>query len=118
VDWFNLALYHRHNGDLDQMERALSEAVKAPGNNEILVESAEILVRTGRNLPKASEIVRRYINSETPVEKAPLFEAHYILGTVLEKQGDKTAAAREYQAALTLASNFSPAKLALQRVSK
>jgi cytochrome c-type biogenesis protein CcmH/NrfG len=118
TDWFNLALYYRHNGNLDQMEQALNHAVQAPGNSEILVEAAEILVRSGRNLPQASEIVKRYLNSGTPVERAPLFHAHYVLGTVLEKQGDRTGAAREYQAALTLASNFSPARQALQRVSK
>ena len=45
-------------------------------------------------------------------------EAHYLLGTVLEKQGDKKTAAQEYQAALTLASGFAPARQALQRVSR
>lgn len=118
ADWFNLGLYYRHAGNYDQMERALNEAAKAPGNNEVLVESAEVLVRSGRNFPQASELVKRYINSGTPVEKAPLFQAHYVLGSVLEKQGDKTGAAREYQAALTLASNFAPARQALQRIGK
>jgi cytochrome c-type biogenesis protein CcmH/NrfG len=118
VEWFNLALFYRHNSQFEQMEKALDTAVKAPGHNEVLVESADMLVRTGRNLQRAGELVRRYISSDSPSEKAPLFEAHYVLGTVLEKQGDKPAAAREYQATLTLASNFFPAKQALQRVSR
>ncbi len=118
VDWFNLALFHRHNSQFGQMEKVLAVAVKAPGHDEIMVEAAEMLVRTGRNLLTAGELVRQYLESGSPTEKAPIFQAHYVLGTVLEKQGNKQGAAREYQAALTLASNFSPAKQGLERVGK
>ena len=52
------------------------------------------------------------------VEQAPAFKAHYLLGTVLEKQGDKPAAAREYRTALTLAKSFSAAQEALDRVNR
>lgn len=117
-EWFDLALYYRHLGDLERMEKTLNEAVKAPGSNEILVESAEMLLGSGRNLPQARELVHRYIQSGSPTEGSPLFEAHYLLGTVLEKQGDKKSAAQEYQAALTLASGFTRARQALQRVSQ
>ena len=117
-EWFNLALFYRHNEQFEQMERALETAAKAPGHNEIMVEAAEMLVRTGRNLPRAGEFVRQYLASGSPTEKAPVFEAHYVLGTVLEKQGNKQAAAHEYQQALTMASNFSPAKQGLERVGK
>ncbi len=118
LDWFNLALFYRHYNQFEQMEKALDTAAKAPGHDEIMVEAAEMLVRTGRNLPRAGEFVRQYLSSGSPTEKAPIFEAHYVLGTVLEKQGNKQAAAREYQEALMMASNFSPARQALERVSK
>ena len=118
TDWVNLALFYRHVGQFERMENALNEAVKAPGSNDVMVESAEVLARSGRNLPGAVNLVRRYLHSGTPSDRAPIFHAHYVLGTVFEKQGDKKNAALEYQAALMLASSFSPARQALERVSK
>ncbi len=47
-----------------------------------------------------------------------LGEAHYLLGTILEKRGDKEGAAREYQTALTLAKDFGRAREALNRVNR
>jgi len=44
------------------------------------------------------------------------FRAHYLLGNILEKQGDKQGAAREYRASLTLARDFTRARAALNRV--
>lgn len=118
LEWFNLALFYRHNSRYDDMEKTLQRATDAPSPNEILVESAEILVRAGQNLPWAEKLVRRYLASETPSEKAPLFKAHFVLGNALEKQGDKEGAAQEYRAALNLARGFSPAQQALNKISK
>jgi Tfp pilus assembly protein PilF len=63
-------------------------------------------------------LLRRYVTSAFTVEQAPAFKAHYLLGTVLEKQGDNQAAAREYRAALALAKSFSAAQEALNRVNR
>ena len=71
---------------------------------------AEILINTGRDLPEATELLRRYVSSCGTVEDAPVFKAHYLLGTILERDGDKKAAAEQYQAALSLAKSFSPAR--------
>ena len=118
-DWLNLALFYRHGNKLDDMEQALMRAANAPkGQNEVLVEASEILQRSGRNLPEATQLARRYIASNSLSEKSPLFKAHYVLGTALEKQGDKEGAAQEYRAALALAGNFSAAQQALKNVSK
>jgi tetratricopeptide (TPR) repeat protein len=118
LEWFNLALFYRHNSRYDEMEQTLQRATAAPSPDEILVESAEILIRAGRNVPWAEKLVRRYLASEAPSEKAPLFKAHFVLGNALEKQGDAETAAQEYRAALALARDFSPAKEALNRISK
>ena len=118
LEWFNLALFYRHNGREEEMEKTLLKAADAPGGNEVLVETAEILIRAGRNLPTAEKLVRRYLASDDPSEKAPLFKAHYVLGNALERQGDKQGASEQYQAALSLAKNFSPAQQGLKRVSK
>jgi hypothetical protein len=56
--------------------------------------------------------------SSTTVEEAPPFKAHYMLGTILEKQGDKQGAAKEYEIALAMAKDFGRAKEALDRVNR
>jgi Flp pilus assembly protein TadD len=58
-----------------------------------------------------------YLNSATPNEEAPAFEAHYVLGTILEKQGNREGAASEYRASLALAGDYKRAQDALRRVS-
>jgi tetratricopeptide (TPR) repeat protein len=117
--WLNLALFYRHVGRLDDMENALNHASSAQMDQpEVLVDAAETLIRAGRNFPGAIELLRRYLGSSTTVEEAPAFKAHYLLGTLLEKQGDKQAAANEYRAALSMAKDFSQAQDALSRLNR
>jgi Tfp pilus assembly protein PilF len=116
--WFNLALYYWHRQDLDKMQQTLYRAVAAPLDRpEVLMESAELLIKGGRDFPAAIQWLQRYLNG-TMVEAAPAFKAHYLLGTVLEKQGNKIVAAEQYRAALSLAKHFSRAQQALNRVSQ
>lgn len=116
--WLNLALFYRKAGRLDEMHEALKKAATAPLDQpEVLVDAASTLLRANRDLPFATQLVRRYLASST-VEQAPPFKAHYLLGTILEKQGDKPGAAREYQSALTMAKDFGRAREALNRVNQ
>jgi len=118
-DWFNLALFYKHNNRFEEMERILDRAAEAPtGQNEVLVECAEVMLRTGRSPVTAVRFIKRYFSANASTEKAPLFKAHYVLGAALEKQGDKQGAAEEYRAALSLASNFSAAQQGLKRVTQ
>jgi tetratricopeptide (TPR) repeat protein len=117
--WLNLALFNKHIGRLDQMEDAINHAASAQVNHPVvLVDAAETLIRTGRNFPVAIQLLRRYLSSSSTVEEAPAFKAHYLLGTALEKQGDRQAAAQEYRTALSMAKGFSRAQEALDRVSR
>jgi tetratricopeptide (TPR) repeat protein len=119
LTWFNLALFFRHQERWNDMEDAVHHAVSAQVDRpEIIMESAEILLRSGRNVPAAIQYLRRYLALSSKVEEAPAFKAHYLLGTALEKQGDKQAAAQEYRAALSLAKNFSRAQEALDRLNR
>ena len=112
--WLNLAIFFRHTNRLDQMEQALTTMESRPLDRpESLMDGASLLLRTARGYPMATRFLRRYLQS--PVEQGPAFKAHYMLGQLLEKQGDRTAAANEYRAALALASTYSPAKDALHR---
>ena len=117
--WFNLALFYRHTQRWDEMEQTIIKATQADLDHpEVLMESGEILIRSGRNYPAAIQLLRRYLASGSIVEEAPAFKAHYLLGSALEKQGDKQGAAQEYRAALSLARNFGRAKEALARVNR
>lgn len=116
--WLNLALFYRKTGRLDEMQDALKKAASAPMDQpEVLVDAASTLLRANRDLPFATQLVRRYLSSST-VEQAPPFKAHYLLGNILEKQGDRQGAAQEYQIALALARDFGRAREALNRVSR
>jgi len=115
--WLNLALFYRHTGRFQPMEEALRTLESAPLDRpESLMDGATILLRTNRDLPLATRLLRRYLASSPKVEEAPVFKAHYLLGELLEKQGDRPAAADEYRASLALARNFSKAQLGLKRV--
>ena len=119
LTWFNLALFFRHQQRWDDMEDAIHHAVSAQVDRpEIIMESGEVLLRSGRNVPAAVQYLRRYLALNSKVEEAPAFKAHYLLGTALEKQGDKQGAAQEYRAALSLAKNFSRAQEALDRLNR
>jgi len=116
--WLDLALFFRHANRLDEMEDAIKHASTAPMKQAVvLMDSAETLIRAARNYPLAVQLLRRYLDSNT-VEEAPAFKAHYLLGSALEKQGDKTGAAKEYRTALSLARNYSHAQEALTRVAR
>lgn len=116
--WLNLALFFRHAKRYDDMERALVATSQAPiSKPDVLIDVAQNLYRTGRNFTLAIKVVKRYF-ALGPVEEAPAFKAHYLLGMLLEKQGDKAGAAREYQASLALARQFGLAQQALIRVGE
>jgi tetratricopeptide (TPR) repeat protein len=115
--WLNLAFFLRRQLRLDEMEQAVVKLSQAPMPNlDALVEASEILYRTGRSYPFATELLHRYL-AAGPVEAAPAFKARYLLGLLLEKQGDKAGAAQEYRASLSLARNFGMAQQALNRVA-
>jgi tetratricopeptide (TPR) repeat protein len=119
TQWLNLGIFYKHRERWDDMEQALSHVRTARlDRGDALVDAADILLRTGRNFPEAVQLLRNYLNSDSKVEEAPAFKAHFLLGNVVEKLGDKQTAAAEYRSALALAHDFRPAQEALQRVNR
>jgi len=117
--WLNLGLFYRHRERWDEMEDALLHVRLAPLDRpDALVDAAEILIRSQRNLPEAVQLLRAYLKSGSPVEQAPEFKVHYLLGSANEKLGDKHTAAAEYESALELAKEYQPARQALERVNR
>lgn len=117
--WVSLASFYRRAKRLDDMESAINKSLTASRENPIpLFDAASLLLETGRNYPLATQMLRRYLSSDDPVEDGPSFQAHYFLGQLLEKQGDRDGALAEYRASLSLASQFQPAQDALARLSR
>jgi len=115
--WRNLAGFYRKQKRYAEMEQAIVKVSQAPLSRlDTLRDAAKTLLDSGRNYPFAVQLLRRYLDSG-PVEEAPAFEVHYLLGTLLEKQGDKAGAAQEYRTSLSLARNFGLAQQALNRVA-
>ena len=115
--WASLAGFYRHINRLDQMEQALHTMESRPLDRPAaLMDGAGMLFRTGRNEVMATRLVRRYLASG-PVEEWPAFKAHYLLGQLLEKQGDHPSAEAEYRTALSMAHTFNRAQQGLQRIA-
>lgn len=116
--WLDLAAFYRRRGRLDDMEDATKKAVDADKEKDpaILIQASALLLRAGRNLPGAALLARKAISSPPGGEGAPTFQAHYLLGQALEKQGDNAGAAKEYRAALSLARDYKQAQKALKRI--
>lgn len=113
--WVELAIFFRHTNRLDEMQQALRQGESAPVDQAgALVDGASILLRSERDLSLAVRLLERYLS--TPVEDAPAFKAHDMLGRVLEKQGDRNRAASEYRTALSLARNYNRAREDLKRI--
>jgi tetratricopeptide (TPR) repeat protein len=122
-EWLNLASFYRRQKRFADMEAAINHAVTfGQKKSNVLFGAAEVLYHAGRNFPGAAQFIRAYINSyKKPAaseDPPPTFQAHYLLGQILEKQGDKPAAAAEYRAALEMASDYRQARDALNRVTR
>ena len=106
--------YERHH-QADKMVDALQSGIatdrrKGPS----LVDAASILTDAHRSPELAETLLRTYLSSSAKTDDAPAFKVHVQLGDLLAHQGDPAAAHREYAAALALASNYAPARKAMQ----
>ena len=70
----------------------------------------------GASSPERAEtLLRNYLASAAKTDEAPAFKVHVQLGGIcLHSRGDSAGAHREYAAALSLASNYAPARKAMQ----
>ncbi|HJX83591.1 MAG TPA: tetratricopeptide repeat protein [Candidatus Angelobacter sp.] len=119
--WTDLAAFYRRTGRLDEMQSAVDQGVTAPQHEGVVLFNAgSLLLAAGRNFPVAVQTLRAYLSlpADRLSEEGPTFETHYLLGLLLEKQGNNQAAAGEYRAALSRASEYKPAQDALARVSR
>ena len=115
---FDLASFYRRVNRLDDLVAAIQQSAKLNTKNDsALFDSASLLLRVNRNLPLAATLLQRYVDQGEKSEDAPLFQAQYLLGQILEKSGDAAGAKKAYLAARTSASDFAPASAALKRLA-
>ena len=91
---------------LVRMDRAKDSAI---------VDAASVLTACNREPQLARELLSSYLTSSARSDSAPAARVHVQLGDLLAKSGDTEGARREYEAALALASEYAPARKALQR---
>jgi len=106
--------YQRHNQP-DKMLAALQAAISADHHKgPVLVDAASILTAAHRSPDLSETLLRSYLTSSAKTDEAPAFKVHVQLGELLAQHGDSTGARREYADALVLASNYAPARKAMQ----
>lgn len=117
--WVELAHFYRRAGRINDMEIAVTQSLATAREGEPTeFDVASLLLHAGRNFPGAIQMLRRYVGQEDPSEDGPAFQAHYLMGILLEKQGNRKEAAAAFQASLAMASQYKPARDALARVSR
>ncbi len=115
--WLQVASLQCKRGQLDQMQKTVQIAIAQQNKPpETYFDGASVLYEGGRDFPAAVQYLKDYLASGQLVEDAPAFRAHYLLGRVYEGMGNRAAAAAEYQASLSLASGFAPARTALNQM--
>lgn len=72
---------------------------------------------SGTNLPAGQEELQKYLGLKPAADEPPLYRAHYWLGVICEKQGNKTEARNHFQAAQRGLPGQKDVEDALKRVS-
>jgi tetratricopeptide (TPR) repeat protein len=113
--WIDLGYFYERHHQSARMIDALQSAVDADHRKgPPLVDAASILTEANTSAERAVELLRTYLASSAKTDEAPAFKVHVQLGGILAHRGDSAGAHREYAAALALASNYAPARKAMQ----
>ena len=107
--WFDLASFYRRRARWPEMLDAVHKGQTTDVHHgPALLDGAQNLRRSGRELDLAATLARTYLNGGHLSEAAPAFRAHWLLGELLEMRGDPAAAQTEYAVASALAKNYKP----------
>lgn len=99
---------------LDEVVAKAEEAVPEDWNPEY--QAAKTLVLAGTDLDRAERYLRHYLTQEPEGEKGTLGSAHWRLGLIFEKRGNKAKAVEELQTAIRLDPTLSDARTDLDRL--
>lgn len=113
--YVDLASFYQRQKKSEQCLAAIQSAIHLDhAKDAALVDAASILTDAKLNSKLAQQLLLDYLASAAKSEGAPAAKVHVQLGDLLLKNGDKTSAAHEYEAALSLASAYAPAQKALR----
>jgi len=110
--------------DLYVSEKKFAEAfavvdeliAKSPDNMPVRYQLGRLAAITGQQLDRGAAALQGYLQYSPKDREPGIAAAHWRLGMVQEKRGDKTAARAEYEAALKLAPDFAVVRDALAKL--
>jgi tetratricopeptide (TPR) repeat protein len=115
--WVDLGgMFKRHKQNAAAIE-ALQHALavdKAKDSN--IVDAASFLIDMNVEPELALKTLQQYLVSSAKSDDAPVVHVYVLIAKLLAASGDKAGAAAELNKALALASNYAPAKRALQEL--
>ena len=112
----DLGGFYARRSQYDTAVDALKRCVAADkAKDPALVDVASILNEMHREPKLAAFALQQYLAGNGKTDDAPAPKAHVLLGKTLATMGDQTGARIEFGKALELASNYPPAKRALEQ---
>lgn len=113
--YIDLSQFYQQQKQTNKAIEALQTGVAADRRKDAsLVDAASILTEMNISPQFAESLLRQYLASPAKSEDAPAFKVRVQLGDLLAHQGDTAGAHREYAAAISVASNYVPARKAMQ----
>lgn len=114
---FSLASLYQSQQQWDQAFAALEALLKQdPDHWDALYQVGRTAALSGKRADRGEECLKRYLGHTPGPDGAPLANAHFRLGMVYEKKGNKALAKAEYQTALKLDPKLKDAKEALEKL--
>ncbi|WP_049961213.1 tetratricopeptide repeat protein [Pseudacidobacterium ailaaui] len=108
--WMDLASFYRRRQRWDAMEQAVRAGAAADTRHGVaLADGASVLLRAGRDLPLARQLMEQYLASPNKSEGAPAFQVRMQLSKVLMALGDPQGAQQQLAEAQGLAKDYLPA---------
>ncbi|HTZ21634.1 MAG TPA: tetratricopeptide repeat protein [Opitutaceae bacterium] len=89
---------------------------KDSADKALLYQVGRLAAISGQQLERGEASLKEYFHYEPTPNEPPLYNAHWRLGTLYERKGDKAAARAEYQTALQLRPDYTTAQNALKQL--
>lgn len=116
----NLGVLRAYGAEIDHYNEAfasLQEALKLnPNDYAAMYQFGRTGALSGKNLDQAEEYLKRYLTYRPGVGEAPVAGAHFRLGQVYEKKGNRLLARKHYEEALKLDPKLEDAREALAKL--
>ena len=112
-----LARIYAENERWQDLDRLLQNAERAvPDDLTPYYQAGRVLLDTGKDNHRAERYFRKYLTQDTEPGNPALAHAHWRLGLILEKEGNKLQAIKELETAVHLMPGLKPAENDLKRI--